>query len=438
MPCTQYLVIWDCFKFSFCFLAFLLKKNEKIDIKEGEIKKEQKMIDYYSEGNANKPKRKVNKKKIIIVTCILLALILIGTVSALYITNTDFREFMDIYIFRKKIEENNMASIEIDEETNPSIFAYDKYVTVLDKSTLTLYNSSGKKEAELKVQISTPMYDTNGSYCVIAEKNGKKLYLIEGNNLVWEKEVEGEISRVSVNKNGYVSVVLTGTTHKTVIVSFTKEGIDLPTIFLSQTKAVDVVISNDNKYLAYAEVNALGSLIQSNIKILLLEKAQTDSETAVYYTYTAPENSLILKLKYTDKNALICMCDTGVISLQNQTQETLLELQEDKIIAMDIDLNGHIVRVEEIRDSLFKSSANIRIFNITTKKENVYKVDSVPKEIYTHHNTIAIHLGTEIHFISTNGWLIKKYISTQEVSDVVIGNSIAGVVYRDKVEVFGI
>lgn len=132
------------------------------------------------------------------------------------------------------------------------------------------------------------------------------------------------------------------------------------------------------------------------------------------------------------------MCDTGVISLQNQTQETLLELQEDKIIAMDIDLNGHIVRVEEIRDSLFKSSANIRIFNITTKKENVYKVDSVPKEIYTHHNTIAIHLGTEIHFISTNGWLIKKYISTQEVSDVVIGNSIAGVVYRDKVEVFGI
>lgn len=396
------------------------------------------MIDYYSEGKGNKKNRQVNKKKVITVTCILVILILVGTVSALYISNLQFREFMDINIFRKKIEENNANIIEIDGESNSSIYAYDKYVTVLNRNILTLYNSSGKNEGELKIQVSNPIYDSEGRFLVIAEKNGKKLYLIDEKNIVWEKDVEGEISRISVNKNGYVSVILTGTTYKTVIVSYTKEGKDLPTKYLSQTKAFDVAISNDNKYLAYAEVNTLGSLIQSNIKIMNLEKAQTDPENSMYYTYSAEENNLILDIKYTDKNSLLCMYDTGISYMQNQTREELFKLQDEKIIVMDIDLDGYVLKVEEIKESLFKSSANIVMINTNNKKENVYKIDRVPKEVFTHHNTVAIHLGTEIHFINTNGWLIKKYISTQEVRDVVIGNSIAGVVYRDKIEVFGI
>lgn len=42
--------------------------------------------------------------------------------------------------------------------------------------------------------------------------------------------------------------------------------------YLSSSKAVDVAISNDNKHLAIAEVDTSGTIIQSSIKIISIEK----------------------------------------------------------------------------------------------------------------------------------------------------------------------
>ena len=47
---------------------------------------------------------------------------------------------------------------------------------------------------------------------------------------------------------------------------------------------------------------------------------------------------------------------------------------------------------------------------------------------------IALNLGSEIHFVDTNGWLIKKYTSNQEVRKIVISNEVAGIIYRNKIE----
>ena len=64
----------------------------------------------------------------------------------------------------------------------------------------------------------------------------------------------------------------------------------------------------------------------------------------------------------------------------------------------------------------------------------LYKVSAAPKEITTYENVIAINLGTEVHFIHVNGWLIKKYTSSKEVKDVILSSNLAGIVYKDKIE----
>lgn len=80
----------------------------------------------------------------------------------------------------------------------------------------------------------------------------------------------------------------------------------------------------------------------------------------------------------------------------------------------------------------------MEIINTNNKKTSLYTLDGVAKEIYSYDNTIAINLGSEVHFISTNGWLMKKYISSQEVKNVVICNNFAGIVYRNKVELINL
>ena len=37
-----------------------------------------------------------------------------------------------------------------------------------------------------------------------------------------------------------------------------------------------------------------------------------------------------------------------------------------------------------------------------------------------------------------NGWLIKKYTSTREIKDIVICDNLAGIIYKDKIELVNI
>ena len=60
------------------------------------------------------------------------------------------------------------------------------------------------------------------------------------------------------------------------------------------------------------------------------------------------------------------------------------------------------------------------------------------KNVFSNEGVIAINMGTEIHFIGINGWLIKKYSSKQEFKDIVITNNIAGIVYRDRIELISL
>lgn len=175
----------------------------------------------------------LNKKKVIFSIIILIIIIVLVIVSSLYITNTSFRETMDKYVFRKSITENNLDYIEIDTENSPNIFAYDKYIVTLEKNTLTQYSQSGKKEGSLEIQVSDPIFDAEGKYLVVAEKNKQKIYLIYNDNIVWEKDIEGNISKINVNKNGYTSVIISGTTYKSVIAVYDKEGKELFKTYLS-------------------------------------------------------------------------------------------------------------------------------------------------------------------------------------------------------------
>ena len=43
--------------------------------------------------------------------------------------------------------------------------------------------------------------------------------------------------------------------------------------------------------------------------------------------------------------------------------------------------------------------------------------------------------GNEIQIVQSNGWLIKRYTSEKEVKSLVLGEKIAGVVYKDRIEI---
>lgn len=383
--------------------------------------------------------RKLNKRKIYIMIAVFIVAIIITTIAIIYNTNKNFRNFMDKYIFRKDITEENVPVVELEYNSNTNIFSYGKYICVLAENNLNKYNSSGKKEKEVKIEINNPIYDVEGKYLVIGENGSQKLCLISDDHIIWEKNVDGNLNKVTVNKNGYVSAIVTGTTYKSVIITYDAKGNELFKSYLSNTIAVDACISPDNAELAYAEVNNSGTTIQSNIKIISIKEAK-EKNTEPKYTYNANQNSLILRIKYQEKSQLICMYDDSIHKFEEGVDVELTKLDEDnpKISFADIELTNYIFKAYEKSTSLFNADTIIEMQNTSNGKENIYTIEKVAKSVVTYNNVIGVNLGNEIYFIDTNAWLIKRYYSSQVIEKIVLGDGIAGVIYGDKIEIINL
>lgn len=388
----------------------------------------------------NKSKRKINKKKMIITVSILILILTIVIMAIVYSCNKPFRKFLDRYLFRKNVSEEKLVSIQLDYDSNVSVIAYNKYICVLAENTLKQYHASGELANEIKLEISNPVYYVNDKYLAISEKGSSKIYVISDSKIIWQKDVDGNVSKIDVNKDGYVAVTLTGTTHKSVIVTYDAKGNELFKTYLSSTNALDATVSPDNKYLAFAEINTSGTIIQSNIKIISIEKAKQTPSDSIIYTYEAPANSLITNIEYQSKDKLVCIYDDAIRVISNNQDETILNLQEgnQKINAADIKLNNHIYRTIEKQTGLFTADTVVEMMNTENKKTTEYTVEGVAKNVYSYGNIIAVNLGQEIEFISTNGWLVKNYTSTQDIQNIVIGNGLAGIIYHDKVEIINL
>lgn len=402
------------------------------------------MKDIIQFQNQKNPTKKINKKKLMIIISIIVIILAIIIMTMIYSSNKSFRNFLDKYLFRKIVSEEKLVSVQLDYDSNVSVIGYNKYICVLAENVLRQYNSSGEIAKEIKLEISNPIYCANNKYLAISEKNSSKFYLISDSKILWQKEVDGNVSKIDVNKNGYVSVILTGTTHKSVIVTYDAKGNELFKTYLASTTALDATISPDNQYLAIAEINTSGTLIQSNIKIVSIEKAkEKERETPsdlIIYKYEAPSNSLVTNIEYQNKNRLVCIYDDSVHVVADGQDEEIMKLQEDnkKINAADIRLTGYIYRTVEKSSGIFQADTVIEMMNIDNKKETVYTVEGVAKNIYCNNNIIAVNLGQEIEFINTSGWLVKNYISSQDIQGITIANGLAGIIYRDKVEIINL
>lgn len=396
-----------------------------------------KLIEYKQFGNLDE-ERKLNKKKIVISVAILVLILIVALITVIYISSSKFRNFMDKYVLMKNISEANAPFISIENEESVNIYAFHDYVAILKNNELNLYNSSGKNVQTLKVSISSPIFETKGRYLVVAEKNQQKVYLIKDKKIVWEKNIDGNISNIVVNENGYVAVVISGTSYKSVIITLDKNGNEIFKTFLSSTLATDVTISSDNKYLSFCELDISGTLIESRVKTISIEDAKQKPESAIIYTYQIPSNMLVTNLEYHQKNQLICMTESSVLLLKNGGIETIDEINNSNVSFAGIGLSKCYFKMIENMNGINNQTSNLEIHNTNSKGKKIYTINGIAKSVYSEEGVVAVNAGTEVYFINEHGWLIKKFTANQEIKDIVIADNIAGIIVRNKVIFIGL
>lgn len=369
------------------------------------------------------------------ITAFIVIVFLIVFFTARYATDEDFRTMIDVNVFRKEVSEAALTRIEIDLESNSNIFAYDKYIAVLNKNNLVEYTSDGKKIAELETNISVPLVHTNGKYMVMAEKNGQKIYLISGGSIVWQNTIQGSISEVNVNENGYVSIVIKNTTSKSVIAFYDLKGIELFRVHIANNYAICTSISTNNQYLAIGEIDYSGTILKSYVKIVSVEKAQTEPTDSIIYTYESENGEIITNINYQDKENAICMFNGYVQKVGKDFNERLYDITPNDVF-VDINLKDSIAIIDKQSSGLFSYEYELINKSTTHKSESLYILDSeLPKTLKVSGTNMALNMGNEIRIVNSNGWLVKKYTSDNQIKNIVIGDSIAGVIYKNRIEI---
>lgn len=410
------------------------KVNKKIDnIYNFERKKldEDKNIEFYenSEGESKTFRKRHSKLKIIILSIISIIVIL---VLASYTTNQDFRNYIDLNILGKQVTENSLETIEINSDDNPTIFAYDSYIGVLSKNNLNLYNSNSTIISELDIDISTPIVETNEQFAVIAENGGNKFYVINNTEISWQGKVDGNIQKVNINQNGYVTIIVSNSTYVSIVILFNSDGTELFKTYLPTTYAMCADVSTDNSYLAIGEIDYSGTVLKSNVRVMDVSSAER------VYDYSSDNNNIITNIKYYDKENAICTFTDSVVSVSQAEGKDIYTVTDDTCF-LDARMSGYLSVLEKQSSGLFSYEYDLRFISLNSNTENLYILNNnLPSQVEVSGELIALNYGNEIDIVDSHGSLKKNYTSSQQIKDVVVGDSIVGVVYKDKIEIIGV
>ena len=376
--------------------------------------------------------KKVQVKRILIILALVAIVVFFVVCTILYKMNEKFRNFVDYSVLRKEVLAENTVKIPISDLNMSNVYAYNKNIVILNKNLLGVYNNFGQKVKEVEITVSNPIFADNNRFLAVAERGGNKIYLINNENIAWQKDIDGSINNVVVNKNGYVSVSVSGSGYKTVVILFNSAGDELFKTYFPDTYVLNMDISRDNKYLGIAEANVNGTKIQTDIKVILVEDAKSNPVDAIV-TYNNNSVNIVSDIKYQDKDILVSMYDNGIFNTADAMNK-LKDINENVVFA-DIGATNNIVTVEKTSGGLFKTEYVLESFNIFTNKTVKYNLSNLPKEMYIKDSVIAVNYGTEAEFVNTSGWLVKKYKANGEIKDIVMSNNIAGIICKDNVEI---
>ena len=328
---------------------------------------------------------------------------------ARYISDSSFKDLIDQKVFRIGVTEESLKSIEIDNSSNVNVYAYDKYIAVLNKNVLKQYNEDAEEKYSLDIKISMPIVATSGKYMIMAEKGGEKAYLISGENIVWQKDFDGDISRVAVNEKGY--------TFKT---------------FISSAYSYVIDISDNSKYVAMGDVVYSGAIVKSTVSIYSVEKAQTDPNNAKIYEYEAEHGSLILDINYQGDSA-VCLFNNYVQKVGTTSDERLYDISNTDVF-IETNLKSTYAVINRHSSELFSYEYQVDFRNSRGKSSRNYILEEeVPSRIVAYGNKVAMIEGSTLEIIKSNGMLVKKFTGDTTINSAVLGDKIAGVIYKNKI-----
>ncbi len=310
----------------------------------------------------------------------------------------------------------------------------DSNLVVVGGNYIKGYGDNLEENFDIGVSLKEAIIDSAGDFCIIGENGGTKAYMINDGEKVWENDIQGTILGVSINKNGYAAIIYKQTGYKSLVKVVSAEGKELFTNYLASTYIFDAEISNDNKFLALAEIDADGTKIQSNVKLIDISNVPNSDVNKI----ELEEGELIIDVEYNNDNDLNVYTDKGAKLIVSSGEMDNIEIFGKDVLMATIEGGNYLVTVEVMQDGLFNKTYLMNVYdccaNEVSKAELV--LNNLPTKITVNDKKIALLTEGELLVVNANAKIIKRCeIDGNAQSVVFFGNNLVGIIFRDKVDV---
>lgn len=313
-----------------------------------------------------------------------------------------------------------------------------KLLLVLDNNNLALYDNEIKYSENL---VTTGLITNfSNDYMVTVSKDTNAIYLFKEYELLWKNNFNWNIMNVSVNKNGYVTVIYSQSGYKSSIKIFKPSGEEMFTTYLASTYALDAEMSNDNKMLYIAEIDTEGIKLKSNIKVIEITNIEPGiTSTPKVETILTRTDTLITDIEYSDINKLHVLMDSEIVGIDTENQVNDIGLYEPKNTLFAVVGNSKYPTIIEKKSTgIFTNETNLKIY----KEDEIIEVniDKTPQNVDVLNDKIALNLGDEVLFLNTNGDVEKRYELEKQLVSVKLyeDGKKAALIFRDKIELLKI
>lgn len=367
-------------------------------------------------------KRKEDKSSLVNIIIFAVLFVMIATLSLatyLKITNADILNeftFLEKYVSSiiKNTEEHIYKELDFDLSDKPKVSVYNGNIAMCSKESLRIYNSNGELKNTIELDFKTPIVKSSENYLVVSNMYGRKVIFFEGYKKKWEKEQDGNIINVDINKDGYVAVVHKGKNILSEVTIYNRSGVECFAKGKATNYIVDAKLSNNSNEIVLNCIDTSGIKLNSIFEFIDINGKSTQK-------VFSHEDKLFLDTKFVKDNKFVALTGNEVICYDSEHNEKWTKNLNNKVYCFNVCDNKYIVldmANNQIKDNLYGDKTEIKILNMKGNEVKTIKIDNIVKNISVYDDVMALNLGKEVMLYTAKGKYLKTLTSKMEVDKV--------------------